>query len=95
MNYLEIALSIIAVLLSAGVADFYRRLFTLKAELGDLEDKMTAYEISRALDQKDIGRLTDEVRKANDTVLPTLQTLSTHVAVLSDRLKVHMNGGSK
>ena len=94
MNYLEITISIIGFLLTAAEADFYRRLSNLRCDVEELEEKMTAYEIAQAVGLQEVRTLTTEVRKSNDTVLPTLQRLSTHVAVLSDRLKVHMNGGS-
>ena len=94
MNYLELSVGIIAFLLTSAAADFYRRLHLLRRDVEELEEKMTAYETAQALSCQELKNLTNEVRKANDTVLPTLQRLSTHVAVLGDRLKVHMNGGS-
>lgn len=93
MNYLEIALTVIGFLLSAAAADFYRRIARLRRDVRKLEEKMTAYEMAQALTCREVKNLTGEVRRTNDTVLPTLQKLSTHVAVLGDRLKVHMNGG--
>jgi hypothetical protein len=98
MNYLEVALGVIGFLLVIIGADFYRRLYKLKTRVKELEGHMTALELAQSLRGKDIDALTKAVERQTDAFesrgWPTIQQLSTDVAVLSSRLRVHMNGGT-
>ncbi len=94
MDYLESAVAVIGFLLAAAGAEYYRRLYRVTCRLEELEEKMTAYELAQALNGRELETLTSEVRRTNDTVLPSLNKLDRTVAVLADRLEVHMNGGN-
>lgn len=97
MNWIEIILSGIGTLLLAIAGDYYRRLWALKDKVAALEEKMTSLTLAASLTGERLGYVKERVdlthKTLEDKLLPSLSELNTQVALLSERLKAHTEGG--
>ena len=101
-HLLEFSLTFLGILLVAMGGDYYRRLWQLRCQVKDLEDKMVSLDFASQLHGQDVGYVKQQVSNTAQDIaaikrdlVPSLNRLSTQVALIADRLQLHIDSMNK
>jgi hypothetical protein len=97
-HIIEVSIGVIGFLLIAIGGDFYKRLWALKSRVDELEDQMISLNADSALHVQNVGFVKEKVESTAKDIgeikkelVPSLNRLNTQVALIAQKIQLHLD----